>query len=94
MNIYSFVFLILLLRILRELSYLTKVSKIPTEEFLNLLKRTDAPFVVVNKLKLAIFGKKYMYLVNHKGFIFQTLVKSPLELPDSVDFIEKRVSNF
>lgn len=84
--------ILLLLYIFRELSNM--VTEIPTEEFLNLLKRTDAPFVRVNKLKLAIFGKKYMYLVYHKGFIFQTIVKSPLELPDSVDCIEKKVFYF
>ena len=91
-----FIFLIFWLSyfILKELTCLTWGKKIPTEEFLNLLKRTDAPFVVRNKLKLAIFGKKYMYLFKHKGFIFRTSVKSPLELPDSVDCIETKVYYF
>lgn len=91
MSIFIFLILLILFDIFKGLTYLTWGRKIPTEEFLNLLKRTDAPFVVCNKLKLAIFGKKYMYLVKHKGFIFQTSVKSPLELPDSVDCIETKV---
>jgi len=94
MNIFIIWICLLSFYVLKELTYLTKGSKISTEEFLNLLKKTDAPFVVRNKLKLAISGKKYMYLVKHKGFIFQTLVKSPLELPDSVDCIETKVYYF
>ena len=92
MDIWILLIFLLLLDIFRELSNM--VNKIPTEEFLNLLKRTDAPFVKVNKLQLAIFGKKYEYSVYHKGFIFRTIVKSPLELPDSVDCIEKKVFYF
>ncbi len=92
MDIWILLIILLLLDIFRELSNM--VNKIPTEEFLNLLKRIDAPFVKINKLKLTIFGKKYVYSVYRKGFIFQTIVKNPLELPDSVDCIEKKVFFF
>jgi hypothetical protein len=60
------------------------IVRVEPQDFLNVLKRTERPLVIISRGGL--FTTNYQYLTSYKGFAFFTKSSSPLQL-GSVEII-------
>ncbi|HSA54932.1 MAG TPA: hypothetical protein VLE53_04470 [Gemmatimonadaceae bacterium] len=61
------------------------VVRVAPADFIAVLKRADAPLVVV--AKAGVFQKHYRYLTSYKGLAFFAKSDSPLVLPPRTEVI-------
>jgi hypothetical protein len=61
------------------------VVRLEPAEWLSILKRTDAPLVVVGRG--GVFKKDYQYLTTYRGLAFFTKSPSPIVLPGRAEVI-------
>jgi len=63
------------------------IIHVETNEFMNLLQRSEAPLVVFSQ---AGMFKKNQYLTAYKGLIFYTKTSTPLAFPTSIERIQAK----
>jgi hypothetical protein len=61
------------------------IVRLEPAEWLSILKRTDAPLVVVGRS--GVFKKDYQYLTTYRGLAFFTKSPSPIVLPGRAEVI-------
>ena len=61
------------------------IVRMDANDFLNLLRRMEAPLVVY--AEGGVFSTKYRYLTSYKGLAFYTKVKEPLDLPMKAEVV-------
>ena len=61
------------------------IVRVEGRDFLNLLRKTEAPLVVYSRG--GVFTTKHKYLTSYKGLAFFTKVKEPLDLPMKAEVV-------
>jgi hypothetical protein len=64
------------------------VVRVDAGDFLDILRRTDEPLVVVSYG--GVFKKRHKYLTSYKGLAFFTKSPTPLVLPPRVEVIQAK----
>ncbi len=64
------------------------IITIPPEGFLEILRKSENPLVVV--ASGGLFGKKLDYLTSYKGLCFYTRSAEPLQLPSRAETISAK----
>lgn len=64
------------------------VVSVPPEGFLEILRKSENPLVVV--ASGGVFGKKLDYLTSYKGLCFYTRSSEPLQLPSRAETVSAK----